>query len=435
MSDAKKLCLGAAQTVITPPVGGRLYGYDPTTVSESVHDDLTASVFLFRTEDTDAMLISLTLCEADTKVCDELRGLASRISGVAVTRIMICCTHTHSGPNVAGNAGWGDIDRAYIDSVLLPRLSEAVEKAAGNVRPVTVGIGRGESFVGVNRREVYPDGSVRFGQNPWGCFDPTMTVLSFRYEDGSPAAHIIHYACHGTCAGHNHEITRDFSGIMCDRVSALFGGVTAFINGAEGDVGPRLSNGKTVGFGDIRYAEEHGGLAAADAVRIRRSIRHYSDAVLAADTYPVELPVKMRITLDEAKALREKYRGKAVNVDGQYAQYVEDVIASYQTDYTERNTKTVEQTLIRIGDVVLAGFPFEMFSEVARRVSAYAKVPQVLCVSLCNGMESYFVTEDQLCRGGYEVAMFRTASVQPYADNADTAYVNETVKNAEKIYQ
>ena len=43
---------------------------------------------------------------------------------------------------------------------------------------------------------------------------------------------------------------------MIDRLEAATGTLTAFINGAEGDVGPRLTNGKTVG--NISLVEEHG---------------------------------------------------------------------------------------------------------------------------------------------------------------------------------
>ena len=37
------LTLGVGRRVITPPVGSNLYGYRPDVISESVHDDLTAT--------------------------------------------------------------------------------------------------------------------------------------------------------------------------------------------------------------------------------------------------------------------------------------------------------------------------------------------------------------------------------------------------------
>ena len=58
---------------------------------------------------------------------------------------------------------------------------------------------------------------------------------------------------------------------MEDRLQNISGGITAFFNGATGDSGPRLTNGKTVG--DIKIAMEHSGLAAHEAWACFRSIK------------------------------------------------------------------------------------------------------------------------------------------------------------------
>ncbi len=50
---------------------------------------------------------------------------------------------------------------------------------------------------------------------------------------------------------------------MTDAVEKESGAITAFFNGPEGDVGPRLSNGRTVG--DLRHVHELGKMAAKDA--------------------------------------------------------------------------------------------------------------------------------------------------------------------------
>lgn len=44
----KKLMLGVGREMITPPVGGHLYGYNSDIVSESVNDDLTVTAFYFK---------------------------------------------------------------------------------------------------------------------------------------------------------------------------------------------------------------------------------------------------------------------------------------------------------------------------------------------------------------------------------------------------
>ena len=45
---SEKLFLGVSRVNITPEVGGNLYGYTPDVISESVHDDLAAIAFYFK---------------------------------------------------------------------------------------------------------------------------------------------------------------------------------------------------------------------------------------------------------------------------------------------------------------------------------------------------------------------------------------------------
>ena len=72
-----------------------------------------------------------------------------------------------------------------------------------------MGVANGNSFVGINRRELTEENKIKLGQNPWGCFNPKMTVISFADEHGTAVANMIHYGAHGTAAGKNQEITRD----------------------------------------------------------------------------------------------------------------------------------------------------------------------------------------------------------------------------------
>jgi hypothetical protein len=263
----KKLFLGVSRINITPEVGCNLFGYAPDVIAESVHDDLTATAFYFKSGATEALLISLSICLLHTKLSNEIASLIEEKYNIPKENCIIHCTHTHSGPNVSGMVGWGDIDRKYYNEIFLPNVMQVVSEAKSSPVAVKMAVATGESFIGINRRQLFPDNRVHLGQNPWGPVDPTMTVISFiSAEDKTPVANLIHYGCHGTAAGHATPITRDWSGIMVDRMETETGAFTMYINGAEGDVGPRLSNGKTVG--DISLMTELGGVAAGDAVTI-----------------------------------------------------------------------------------------------------------------------------------------------------------------------
>jgi hypothetical protein len=67
----------------------------------------------------------------------------------------------------------------------------------------------------------------------------------------------------------------------------------------------------------------------------------------------------------------------------------------------------IPQTIVSLGDVVFIPTPFEIFSEISLRLREYSGVPHTLALSNTNGYREYLPTEDQLCRGGYEVQCFR----------------------------
>jgi hypothetical protein len=58
----------------------------------------------------------------------------------------------------------------------------------------------------------------------------------------------------------------------------------------------------------------------------------------------------------------------------------------------------------------------------------HSRFAYTLCLSCTNGSNSYLPSEDQLCRGGYEVLMFRRGHVFCLADNSDTNILKENLR-------
>ncbi|MBR2352970.1 MAG: neutral/alkaline non-lysosomal ceramidase N-terminal domain-containing protein [Clostridia bacterium] len=428
--------LGVARKVITPKVGGQLYGYTPDIFSESVYDDLTLSAFCFEDEGERVLFMSATVCLIKTELYEEIASVVEERFGIPKDHVILHATHTHSGPNLAGEAGWGDLDREYYEAIFLPALLSAVEEAMGHTVPVKMGVASGHSEIAINRRELHNDtNQAHLGQNPWGPFDPQMTVLSFKDLQGNTVANLVHYGMHGTCAGQNHEITRDWSGLMIDAMERESEGITAFFNGPEGDVGPRLSNGKTTAEGDnkIQYVEEMGAIAAADALRIFQSVSDYQPVRLSFASCTVDVPLTSRIDRETAEREYEKYKDSTVNLGGARAVYYRTQLRLYEEGYADQAARRVPQSILRIGDVAFASFPYELFSVIGMRIARESEIPYTLSLSNTNGSEGYMVTEDQICRSGYEVKMFKTGYIQPYADNADWHLVTQTVENLKKI--
>ena len=390
-----RLHLGVSGEIITPPLGLPLCGYGCEAPSDGVRDDLFVKAYVFAYGETRALLISADLICFSNSLSDRLRKLCGEAAGVLPAYVILSATHTHSGPDTTS-----DIDSDYLENILVPRFESAARKAAAGMRPVTVGVAATDSKVGINRREILAGDEVILGNNPWGTYDPEMTVVSFKDDAGVTVANIIHYGAHCTVSGSGTVITRDWAGVMVDRLAVESGGaVTGFFNGAMGDVAPRSARGDSTA--DISHVPELGGLAGIDAVRAYRSIRRYSNEELAVATGEVHVPFE---PANDGTA--------------------------------DRDGLTYQLTVVRIGPVVFVPTPFEVFSQLSLRLRTYSPFGHTLMLGCANGINMYLPSKDQLPLGGYEVNSFRRwALPNRLPDNTDSLVINQSVRVVKSLYK
>ena len=421
------LKVGAAQAVITPEIGCHLFGYTYDVFSECVNDDLTATAIAFVDGEKKILAISATVCEISTEFALEVREKVAKEIGFEVSDIMLSATHTHSGPCTATMEGWGVVDRDYADNIFIPNIIKASVEAVENVKPAKVGTSVVQSKVGVNRRQLFKNGNIDFGQNPWGLYDPNMTVIAIKDYDGNGIVNIVHYGAHCTAAGRNVEISRDWAGVMIDCLERETKTLTAFFNGAEGDVGPRISNGLTTG--NLTYVYEVGSVAALDALRAYKEIKTFAPMDLKVAKDKVSLPYKPVVSLEEAKAILAEYPEKPEH-NAPRMRYVtmQDIIETYNKGGEFPKEKVYDQTIFAIGDIVFIPFPFEFFSEISLRLREYSNYQHTLAVGCTNGVNAYLPSQTELCRGGYEVFMFQYHGITSLADDTDTTIINENLR-------
>ncbi len=421
---------GAAREITTPPIGTLLYGYRPDLASTDVNDDLSVTALAMSQNGKTALMLTCEIGDIQTELCSKLIKKVANECGVPENHILISSTHTHSAPNLSGTVGWGDINMEYYNSIFEPAVIKASKNSVSNLAPAEIAYGVTQSQVGINRRVQHPHGEIGLGQNPHGCYDPNMTVIAFRNSETKKGIlNLIHYGCHGTSAGLTTEITRDWSGIMIDRLEKETRTLTAFWNGAIGDVGPRLTNGETTG--NLGYTRELGGVAAQNAINAYKSKGGYHSGCLEIFADKISLPRKEMPSLEKLEKKLAEYDepDKLINIQRLEYEYYK---MSY--DYLKNGGNSVsdnfefEQTVISIGDALFIPFPFEMFSEIAMRLREYTKYPYTLCLSCTNGYNVYLPSEDQLCRGGYEVGCFMYGNLFPLADNTDQNIINENLR-------
>jgi hypothetical protein len=90
---------GAAEVVITPPVGTFLDGYGARTHgSVGVHDDLHARAVVFDDGATQAAIVACDLIGIDRRLAAAVRQIVFEATGIPREHIMVSATHTHGGP-------------------------------------------------------------------------------------------------------------------------------------------------------------------------------------------------------------------------------------------------------------------------------------------------------------------------------------------------
>lgn len=395
-----------------------------------MHDPLYVTAAAFRNGTDSVLMLTITVGDIQNALTQEIREAVSTAAGIPYANTVLSATHTHSAPNVAGFEGWGDIDRPYVDTILLPAAIKAAKTAAASLEPAELAVGEVKSEIGINRRQLTREGYVILGQNPWGAYDPYLTCIAVRSaETKKGIINMLHYGCHGTAAGCNHEISRDWSGIMTDRLEAVTGTLTAFWNGAIGDVGPRLTNGSTVG--DIHYVEELGGVAAADAIRAYQARGGYTSAALSVKHGEIRIPYKELPPREEVETRLASYTDpdKLFNLEGLTYGHLKAIKEVYDAGVPAHDDAfCYEQTIISLGDILFIPHPFEVFSEICLRLRAYAPARYVLSLSNSNGYNAYMPTEDQIVRGGYEIGVFLNAGAYTLVNHADQIIVTENLR-------
>ncbi len=416
---------GIARRDITPAPGTPLFGYPTERLGHEVADALNATALFLQQGEAQACIISLDWCLIDGEEVEILRKDIAQACGIAPENITLSATHTHSGPTTVGCWGWGDKDEAYLAKVRGEIVACAAAARAAFV-PVRVGIGTTTTRTGVNRREVNNEGHVILGFHEWGAYDDTLTVLRFETESG-PLASLVHLGAHPTSRGGEPSVSRDWPGVMMDRVEALTGAPVLFLNGSFGDVAPRTNKGGAVGDGGAASTEV-GLRAASDALQAWRGIKEFRTLDLQTYTETLALPHAPLPSREEAAQQAKGYADGEQLRGARHAEWRYWNAVSEAHESAPQQSRNWQQTLTRIGPVVLVPFAGEIFSEIALRLKKASPFAYTLCLGTSNGSHGYYVTREARARGGYEPWVAKAYGAYILADNIDDVLVQENLQ-------
>ena len=388
------LSAGCAVADITPPTGIDLGGYwERVSGVRSVHDALAVKALVFADGYHRIGLIALDLVGLDRCMVEEIRDRAEDALGLRSTALMICCSHTHSGPLTLSFRGMGCVDHRYLAS-LKATVVETLAAAAERLAPATVSHAEARVDIGRNRRR---PNAARPGK-----------AHVVRVEGGGgPIATVFTYGCHPVVLGQdNYAISSDFTGVAARYLESSTGCPALFLNGACGDVNPESINA------DFDEAERLGSTLGRVVERAWERAAPLSDGEVGSFSERVRLPLLegsgtmaahlAHLILGIKSALR-----RLSSADG--SRRVQEARLNWSREYLawlRDGDRPADQFLevqgLGIGRLRILGIEGEPFSAYQQIIEGERVEPTALC-GLANGSIGYLPTADDYRMGGYEI--------------------------------
>ncbi|RKX35148.1 MAG: hypothetical protein DRP71_04540 [Verrucomicrobia bacterium] len=425
-SSTSALRAGFGKSDITPRVGVQLAGFGPylNRHSTGVHAPLVARAAAFSSVSETCLILALDLCGVSRQLLNRIRSIVAKRTDVPVDRIMVACTHTHSGPSTVGHIGWGHPDDLYIETLpsRILRAAEAAIEDMGEVRvgsasPPCEGIAINRDYDTAYDRSFSVD---HFLADSWRPAKPEKTDTTcdvITFHDGARLKGFISsFSCHPVvCCEENTLIHGDFVGQATSQVEKQHSGsIGIFIPGALGDINPGISH---------RPADES--MRALDVISTRyaqavetgiSSSRPLSSPGLSVASRHTRFPRVewTREEVDERISVLEKgLHAPDLNDDPLQGddplertgmQMVRLAGLRKILDRMDRGddlNPSVELQGIRLGSVRLLGSPFEVFQQTKNEIRASAPEGLNLVLSLVNGTEGYAPDPTIFERQGY----------------------------------
>jgi neutral ceramidase len=394
--SGEPLRAGTARVDITPDVPVLLDGYEARKeLSTGVHDHLYARAVAFEIGGEKLLLVSADLIGFCEGAFEFLQAEILKACQLTSSQLILAGIHTHSAPILSVNPQKGHPNNLKYTEALKPKLVNVAREALARMKPVRMGVGLGYCSVGMNRREMRPDGSIILGRNPYGPADHDVLVMKVADTSDRPMAVICDYATHATSLGpENLQISGDCLGLASQFVERILGAqaIAPVFAGASGDIDPwyRVLPGFNTEPGWIPEPELLGSLLGEEMVHVFRDIQKLDSGGQIKSTFAtIELP------------------GKKLG----------DTVAKPEDPPTRLNI-----TAARIGDTAFIGFGCEMLTEVGMTIKAGSPFKHTFLITHCNGATDYLPPAHLYKEGGYEVRS------SPFAPQAADLVIRQALR-------
>ncbi len=400
---------GFSRLDITPPLGVNLSGYFNYRAASEITTPLYVNTVAFSDDDgRTAVIVSIDILELMMKDTERIRNLISEKTGLAKDNIVLCCTHTHFGPDVSGV--FFPVGDAYVE-IFTNKICDSVSIALADMKKATAytakGKAEGISFIREYKLTDPSLGYIAENMTPIGKPDETLGLIKFVREGASDIA-IVNFQTHPDVCG-EYKFNYDWPGYVREflenalRDVADGKGVRSIcINGAQGDVN------------HINIFKKRGGVEHA-----KHMARVIVGSVLSMYTYAEETKTDKvfggykRIMANAVIPSQEEIElsHRLVKIFGMGTKEERHAFDEYvkNNDLLFKSIATVNRNLVMegrdpvmpldvccvgIGDFALVTFPGEPYTAIGTKTKEDSPFKMTMVSCCANGSEAYFVTEN-----------------------------------------
>ncbi|HRU05229.1 MAG TPA: hypothetical protein P5137_05575 [Candidatus Brocadiia bacterium] len=418
--------IGWASRDVTPPRPVSLYGQFHVRISTRVNDPLTVTALAVEGPDgrggqDHAVLVSLDHVGISEKFLDSVRqALGDQAPGLDPQKIILNCTHTHIGPDIAGDfyppQGPEVMAPAECAQLLRTGIVQSISEAWRNRAPGAVTWAFGQAVVGHNRRAVYADGSAKmYGKTDTPDFDSiegyedhSLNALFTWNTSRQLTGVILNLACPSQVTEGADYVSADFWHETREEIRSRCGKDLFILPqcAPAGDQSPHFLIHKK----EEAYMRERLGLTerqiigrkiadAVDDLLPTAAAAAQSDCVVRHHVETLNLDVR-RVTDEElacAKNEIAKLEASTPQNDREASRKFTRIkwygraVQRYQTQKTQP-CLPIELHVLRLGQVAFATNPFELFLDYGIRIKARSAALQNFLIQLSCGSGGYLPT-------------------------------------------
>ena len=389
--------IGRAVRILSTPVGMDMTGYigrlGPST---GTHDPLHVRCVAL---EADGGCVVLAVCELlglSDGVAGDIQRRAAARAGLPPESVVVCCTHTHSGPASIHLENCGTVDSRWLADT-----ADLVE----DLTPARLTLATGRCRAAFNRIAGH---STEEDER----LDSQVSILRVTPRDGlRPPLLLLNYACHPvTLSEPNRLYSADFPFFteQALRATGSPGLDLVFLPGSCGDLDPVFRGG-------FDAAERTGKALATAVVEAGRPILSesaFEDGELRVDTVALRLRVPRRFTDAQLTSMIEDEVAHPLPADA-----VPDVsqrVRKARADYARRTlgasadgsllaAVTAEVKVIRLGGLVMVTHPFEAFNEVGQAIKSLYGPGTTMVIGYAGGNFGYLPSQRLYDQAAYEV--------------------------------